>query len=89
MAELKVLNTPPPLSEKDVIEFIQEVLELAREIPVTSIGFCLVYGGEDADHAHISTQPQDQNLFERAALELRRSIIDSEGDWDLEIEDEE
>jgi len=89
MAELKVISTPDAVSEKDIIEFLQEVIEIARELPVTSIGFCLVYGGEEIDHAHISVQPQDQDLFERAALELRHSIIDSLDDWQVDLLDED
>lgn len=87
---LKAIAIKESLSHKDIIEFVQSLLEFCRENPVTSVGYCLCFMEDDKEmiyHHHISVDEGDQDNFETAALELRHSIIDSLDDWQIDIYD--
>ena len=92
MADIKVIKTVPFLSCPDIVDFARSILELVQNHNVTSIGICAcLTDGEKPFiyHQHISTDEDDQDDFEVAALELRHSIIDALDDWQADLYDDD
>jgi len=86
MAEIKALKIKPAASHKDIIDFVHSLMEKCRSENVTSLGICFCYNdGENGfiGYNHISLDPEDQEDFETAALELRHNIIDTENDYEI------